>query len=311
MSTQCIANWVRTATTALIGWAVLQPAAAGAEPADPPPPSGRRWRSDDDRAREGQDDRRRPRRDHRRERFGRAEREEFNEVPVEDVERFLEVLRDRIPPEKYERLLRLRDDSPDRFRQLIQRRMEPAIREFLELRRESPALAESVLAEFDAQGRLHELSDAYRRSEDPAKRQEIEKEIGVLARKQIEFTRQRQEFRLRQFAQRLDEQKRRFEEEKARFEADADRLPDVVARRVEEIKQGRVAPPGMMLGPPPPGEGRPGDRRGPRGLFGDDDEGRRGPGEGPRFRDDRRHRGRRPPPPDDDFEDDPNDDRGD
>lgn len=277
---------------------------AVAEPVDPPPArGGERDPGPDDRPRDG---RGRHRRHAHRGPWagpgGERGRGDFDvdALPPDVLDRFLDEIRERVPPEKFDRLMRLRERNPRRFRELVQRRLGPIVHEYVELHRTDPAAAETIFEEFRAQGRLHELSDALQNTDDAEKREQIESEMRELVKRQMESMLQRRKLRLEYFAQRLERQRSRLEEERARIEDDAGRLEELVSQRMEQIKQGRLAPPGDLFSLP--GEGRRDrdrDRIGrrdrdrfddrprhrPRGLFDDDDPAPPGSDDDPRDRD--------------------------
>ena len=176
----------------------------------------------------------------------------------------------------------IRRYNPQRF-EMVFRKLLPHFKEYRALRERRPDLADSVLADIQAEERLRELSRNYADAKDDAGKQaSISKEMEQLVRSQIDNRQKRFEARLQEFADRIKEQQLELEMMKDRVQTMEARKDDIVNRRVTAIKSGRFGEglmmmdrmgPGMMDRPhrPPPG-GRPplpGDRPPP---LPDDDE---------------------------------------
>jgi hypothetical protein len=205
-------------------------------------------------------------------------------------------------PVMHERLTRLRQENPERFRMAIGR-MVGVYREFQALKERQPEMAEMLIQEIRNEERLRELAEQYQAAMGDAPRQgELETAMQEVVRQQVEFMLKRHEARLADFAERIAHQQARLAEEQARLADEKSRIDELVTQRVEDIKSGNVRP---MRGPKEgrgrggPGFGGPGFG-GPRGRGGPDEPGAGEPGL--RMRDGR-GRGLPPPPPPDDDED--------
>lgn len=216
---------------------------------------------------------------------GRGFLDDDRPLPPELIDSVMELIREKLP-ERYERLTKLRESNPERFERLI-RRMAPMLREYRALREQDAEMAETIINEFRTQEELHKLSQQYRElAGDEARQAEIEKEIAALARSQMEIFQKRMEYRLKDMEARLQRQQEFIQQERARLMEAQANFEQRLADRIEEIKQGKVAP-----------ERRPfkrGFHRGERGFGPPDGEASGAP---PGMRGDRPMRGPPPPPP--------------
>lgn len=194
--------------------------------------------------------------------------------PEEMIERAMRILRAKLPAE-HARMEKLQRRNPERFMLAIQRLM-PIVMEYVSLRDENPELAETIFEEFKIEERLRRLSREFRDAKDePEDQARLGQEIERLVREQFEMRMRRQLARLEEFERRLREQQARLEEQRAYFEEELKRRDDVVARRVQEVKDGKAGDPprpeglrlrgpdGGMRGPPHRGPGGPGGPGGP------------------------------------------------
>lgn len=205
-----------------------------------------------------------------RPRFPDGGRPERGMMPPEMIERAMEVIREKFP-EFHTRLERLREENPRRFESAIQSVL-PVVMEYLEIRDRFPEMAETIIAEFRIEQQLTELSRQYRESgERPEAQADLAKQIERLVREQTELRFRRQTFRLDEFERRLREQQTRLAEQRVRLEQEMKDRDELVARRVAEVKEGRMISEPRPRGPRPPGfrgHGRDRDReqeRPPRG----------------------------------------------
>ncbi len=114
------------------------------------------------------------------------------------------------------------------------------------LKDRDPAMAHTVIEEFKIEEQLRELSAEYRGKEIAAERKtQIEAQIDQLVRKQIELQFQRRDRRLTLMAERLAEEQKKMKEDKEKTES-------LVAKRVEQVKQGKFRKPPRPDHPPPP-----------------------------------------------------------
>jgi hypothetical protein len=211
--------------------------------------------------------------------------------PEEMMGRAMEILRNKLPG-LHTRLLRLQRRNPERFAQTMHRVM-PIVMEYLALRDKNPKLAESIFEEFRIEEKLRQLSRKFAEASAPEQKDELGKEIEKLVRQQLDLRQERAAARLEEFERRIREQQRLLEEQRVKLAEEKKNHDELIARRIEEVKQGKVSdllrPPG---GPPggPPGEMRRRMQRGPGGPP--------GPGNGPPMRGPQPEGKDRPQPPD-------------
>lgn len=168
-------------------------------------------------------------------------------VPEEMIEEIMSFVEEKLP-ERFDRLVQLRERNPERFNHLMQR-MAPVAMEYLRLRERSPEMAENIIRDFKSQERLHELARLYKEAEgDEAKQAELEQEIAEVVRSQEDFVQQMTEHRLAEFEERLRRQTRWVEAQRERLEQEKANSDERVAKRVERIKEGDVRPPFMPIG---------------------------------------------------------------
>ncbi|MFQ5430220.1 MAG: hypothetical protein ACE5E1_07915 [Phycisphaerae bacterium] len=148
-------------------------------------------------------------------------------------------------PEWHDRLAKLRTRNPRRFRQAV-RKFLPIFREYMSLRERDPALAGMVIAEFKIEEQLRQLGRRYAAvPEDAPEREEMDRMIEELVKKQAEFRMRRREARLRDFKERLERQQERLRHEIQKFEEEKEHLPELVAERIAQVKRGGFrGPPG-------------------------------------------------------------------
>ncbi len=193
------------------------------------------------------------------------------ELTPEMIETVMEVLRDKLP-EYHRRLEEARERRPERFEHAIAR-IAPVVMEYLDLRDRDPRLADTIIEEFRIEQRLRELSHRYRQEKGNAEtRSELETEIASLVREQINLRFARQEGWLREFAERLERQQQRLRIERERLGEERSRIDEIVAKQVQDIRNGKVrqrfAPPesrGRGPGADDAASPRPHLRRGERG----------------------------------------------
>ncbi len=184
-------------------------------------------------------------------------------MPPELIDRAMTVIREKFP-EYHARLERLRAENPRRFEAAVHVVL-PVVMEYLEIRDRHPEMADTIIAEFRIEQQLAELSRQYRAAaERPEAQADLARQIEELVREQTELRFRRQAFRLDEFERRLREQQSRLEEQRARLEQEMKDRDDLIARRVEEVKQGRITAEPRQKGPRPPGfRGFGRDRDGP------------------------------------------------
>lgn len=186
----------------------------------------------------------------------------------EMVGRVMEILRTKLP-EFHERLEAFRLEKPERFERAI-RKVMPVVGEYIRLRDRKPELAETIIEEFRIEERLRALSRGYRQAEDqPEAQAEVVANIERLVREQIELRFRRQMFRLEEFERRLRRQEERLGRHRARLEEEMERREELVAERVDEVKQGKVGEKARRFGPGHDGPDEGFRGRGHRGLRGD------------------------------------------
>jgi hypothetical protein len=246
----------------------------------------------------------------------------------EMIGRAMEILRARLPA-FHRRMMRLREQHPERFERMMHQVL-PVVLEYIELRDRNPEAAETIIREFEIEDQLRALSGKFRKAAEKLDEQAaIGKDIERLVQEQFELRFRRQAARLDEFERRIREQQQRLEEQRAKLKEDSERRADLVAKRVADVKEGKIGEPFLGRGPRPngppgtmrrrlpsgPGDGerspRPGPgREGPPGA-GRDREGppgtgpgpgpghERPPGAGPGDGDRPRQPADRPPPPND------------
>jgi hypothetical protein len=187
----------------------------------------------------------------------------------EFIKEAMEILQQKLP-RLHARLTEVQQRSPERFKRMLARAM-PPIREYMQLRKRRPDLADSIFREFEIQARLNELSREYRDTEnDPARRAQMDAEIQKLVEEQITIHHNRMGARLEEFERRLKDQESQLKRQREMHEKAAAEMQTSIRWKVEDVKAGRVGP---NPGGPPPGEGPeggppdrpwPGDRPPPR-----------------------------------------------
>jgi len=151
-------------------------------------------------------------------------------VSPEMIDRAMEVLSDELP-DWYDRLSLLRRHRPEQFDRAM-RRVLPIMREYLAMRESHPELARTIIEEFRIEGQLRSMGRAYREArDDPARREELEKEIIHLVQRQFELKMQRRTARLEEIA-------RRLQREREKLQRDQEMLPRLVRDRVRQMTQG-------------------------------------------------------------------------
>ncbi|MBK8270758.1 MAG: hypothetical protein IPK83_21610 [Planctomycetes bacterium] len=215
----------------------------------------------------------------------------FPPIPPEVMKELEEIIRVEAP-ELYKRIMRWRENQPERFDRAMAK-FQPSIREYLTLRSAEPALAKKVMREIGIEIRIRKLAFEYARFDaDSAspERSRIEGELGKLVREQVDIRLERRAARLRFLEAKLEEEKAKLAAEQAAIEVH-------YKARLEEVKRGHFDDPESgrgFKGPRGPGGPPPGDRgatrgeRRPRDRRADDD--RDPPPD------------RREPPPDDEAE---------
>ena len=207
--------------------------------------------------------------------------EGFSGGPPEKMfDRAMEVLREKLP-KLHGRLEKLKSKSPERFREAMHEIM-PIVMEYFALLDRNPELAEKIFKELQIEEQLRHKSHEYLRAKgDPERQTELSTDIEKLVAEQLGIRQERQVARLEEFARRIGEQQKRLEEQKARLKEEMDQRDKLVAKRVAEIKEGKVGDSLKPIGPRPHGPDGEFRRHGQRGPAGPE-----GPGDTP------------PPPPD-------------
>jgi DNA repair exonuclease SbcCD ATPase subunit len=152
----------------------------------------------------------------------------------------MEVMRSSLP-ELHERLEAFRRHDPERF-ELAMRKVLPVVREYIDLRDRNPDVAQTIIEEFRIEERLRELSRTYTRAaeENLQELAEIEGEIERLVHKQFKLRFRRRAARLEEFERRLMKQRERLERQRIRLQEEMQRLEELVAKRVADVKKGKV-----------------------------------------------------------------------
>ncbi|HVP11563.1 MAG TPA: hypothetical protein VMV94_10290 [Phycisphaerae bacterium] len=248
-------------------------------------------------------------------RWDRARHERWREFregrdstpPPEMVDLAMSVLQEKVP-DYYQEMTVLRAKDKAKFEWAIGRIM-PMVIEYAELRDRDQKLADTIIEEFKIEHELRKLSHDYKAAEGSADKQAAcVEQIQKLVRQQFELRAQRQEARLKDFAERLKQQQQELERERERFERRQTEMDDQIAKRVEEVKAGKM---GERFHPHGPRHAGPGESGGPpRGFHGQgpgsaEHEGQppadrpHGDHDGPRPPDQDKERGAQPPPPPD------------
>ena len=174
----------------------------------------------------------------------------------------LEVLREKLP-DMYKQLRRLEGKNQAKFDKHM-RKIVPMVMEYIALRDHHPELAESIFEEYKIEEKLRKLSRQYQQAgDDAAQQQKLETEIRELVEQQYVIRRKRMETRLEEFAERLRAQQTKLEQERARLAEEQTKRDELIADRVEKVKQGI-----FKRGPDPRGPGPRGPRRGKRQFDG-------------------------------------------
>jgi len=169
-------------------------------------------------------------------------------MPPEWIERAMTVIREKFP-EYHARLERLREENPRRFEAAVHVVL-PVVMEYLEIRDRHPEMADTIITEFRIEQQLAELSRQYREAaERPEAQADLAEEIERLVREQTELRFRRQAFRLDEFERRLREQQSRLEEQRSRLAQEMKDRDELIARRVKEVKEGRITAEPRHKGP--------------------------------------------------------------
>jgi hypothetical protein len=170
----------------------------------------------------------------------------------------MEVLREKLP-EEYQRMESLKSENPQRFERAIGM-MLPVVMEYVELRDQDQKLADTIIEEFKVERQLRSLSQEYKAAAgDAAKQAACEEKIRTLVRQEFDLRAVRQEARLKEFAERLEKQRAHLEEERAEFAQRKAKVDEFVARRVEDVKSGKLRERFRAHQPKPGGPGREGE----------------------------------------------------
>lgn len=239
------------------------------------PRGPRQWRGrpQDDDGREA-----RPKRGRR----DRGERQRGREKRIDRQLLVLEVLREKLP-DVHKRLTRLEGKNQEKFDKHM-RKIVPMVMEYIALRDHHPELADSIFEEYKIEEKLRKLSRQYQQADNNStQQQQLEIKIQELVEQQYVIRRKRMEARLEEFAKRLRAQQEKLEQERISFAEEQTKRDELIAERVEKVKQGIFKPdpdrrgPGsrgprrgkhQFEGPPPHDSGmhdRPGRRRSGRG----------------------------------------------
>lgn len=210
---------------------------------------------------------------------GRFGPEPRRPLPPEELEEILGVIEAKLP-DMWQRMEKAKQRNPDFYRRAVQR-IAPMMREFLDLQKDHPDMAEVVIEEFKIERDVRELVRDFKNSEGDAQaRDAVVEQIRVKLTRQHELQLQRRRFRLAQFRERLEREQMRLAEEQQRIEDDANGFDRRLDERMELIRDGRFREAFRrrdreMRGPREEGDRRR-DRRGPdrrrgRPPLGDDD----------------------------------------
>lgn len=205
---------------------------------------------------------------------GRHWREGPPELTDEMLDKVMALVADKFPI-MHQRLTRLREENPDRFRRAIGR-MVGVYHEYQMLKERHPEMAETLIDEIRGEQQLADLIEQYRAaSGDVAKQTQIETTMREAVRTQVSLMLKRREARLADFAARIAQQQERLAEEQAKLADEKTRVDELVNQRLEDIKAGKLPPkhgplegrgfglgrPGMPGRPDGPGLGGPDERR--------------------------------------------------
>ncbi len=216
------------------------------------------------------------------------------------LEEVLNVIREKLP-EFHKQLQTLKQKNPDKWQRTMEK-IGPVVQEYMRLREHDEEMADTLFDEFKIEEALKKLSRQYAKAEhDPERQAALEEQITTLVERQFELRFKRQKFRLEMFQKRLEQQRTRLEEQRKRLQEEAEQRDDHVARRVEQVKQGKMkehrarhrGPRRHGIDGEPRGKrmrGPRGEGRGLRHRFGDDDRPPMPPDDRP---------DRRPPPEED------------
>jgi hypothetical protein len=199
----------------------------------------------------------------------KADDEQMDDGPPpltdEQIDRAMGMVKEKFPV-LHARLTQLRQNDPQRFEQAMHRLMF-IHHEYRALKERNADQAEKMIDGLRAEEKLYSLSDQYKAAAgDATKQAALDQEISGVVRQQIEIMQQRRQERLTEFADRLVKQQQRLDEERKRFENEKSNIDQLIARRIQSVKEGRIRP-GILEGGPPPGkDGAPGGpgERGPR-----------------------------------------------
>ncbi len=205
---------------------------------------------------------------------GRRWREGPPELTDEMLDKVMALVADKFPI-MHQRLTRLREENPERFRRAIGR-MVGVYHEYQMLKERHPEMAETLIDEIRGEQQLGELIEQYRSaSGDAAKQAQVETSMREAVRTQVNLMLKRREARLADFASRIAQQQERLAEEQAKLADEKTRVDELVNQRLEDIKAGKMPPkhgpfegrgfgpgrPGKPGGPDGPGLGSPDERR--------------------------------------------------
>lgn len=198
-----------------------------------------------------------------RDRFGPERRRPLSQAELDEIASAIETQL----PEMWQRLERAKERNPEFYRRALQR-IAPMMREFLDLQKDYPEMAEVVIEEFKIEHDVRELLRDFKKSEgDAVARDAVVQQIRAKLTRQNELQLQRRRFRLEQFRERLEKEQLRLTEEQRRIEDDANGFEQRLDERMEMLRDGRFREAFRrrdrdMRGPGEDGERRR-DRRGP------------------------------------------------
>lgn len=202
---------------------------------------------------------------------GRRWREGPPELTDETLDKVMALVADKFPI-MHQRLTRLREENPERFRRTIGR-MVGVYHEYQMLKERHPEMAETLIDEIRGEQQLADLIEQHRAaSGDAPKQAQIETTMREAVRTQVNLMLKRREARLADFGARIAQQQERLAEEQAKLADEKTRVDELVNQRLEDIKAGKMPPKhgpfegrGFGKGPPGgpggPGLGGPDERR--------------------------------------------------
>lgn len=177
--------------------------------------------------------------------------------PPEMIEQAMETIREKLP-EYHQEMEKLRGADPQRFERAMTIVM-PVVSEYLDLRDRDQKLADTIIEEFKIEWELRKLSAEYKKAVgDSQKQASMEETLQRLVREQFDLRMQRQESRLQEFERRLEKQRQQLDRERGRLEEQRANLAELVNKRVEEVKAGKLRDRFRSPGHGPGSLGRPG-----------------------------------------------------